>query len=512
MEDCKPVRVITSKPYSWSILRSDIGTFYYRGTLPSIVSSIGCVSIQNIRSHLEVETSPFSFILETSKSIIAAVDQYQSYPIFTKKSGLADIVFSNVARTLVQDCELVVPNWESVQQFMATGYVFGRKTLVKDVHRIGAELVVYDLERKMYESHPYETTDIGGYANFELETECKQKVVSEIADRLTEYSTGRPIRIPLGANSINRLIFEELKSRQYGDLEGYFQINASIKNVTGWESFSSKKRNLRIMCLSQQSILESYLESDRQFYAEFSDDLSTTPNYSRFFCIQRLINSHCWPVGSVVFDSFNWAFANNGNHSPTLDRAGNSDNLGREIVEQYCQNWIVSRDGNKSRWLEKSVRSLLEEFGQTGCSNELGVDDALGIWFFREYNPKVIMVNRKVFDYFGLDCVTLDRLVSKEVLSCLSPKNWHVGRKVSMVSGNSGSLYSRINFWIRSYLQVRKQLPVLNPAYIVQKYRESGTDWVTAFGSRLRLHELGLLAHQREDLPHIRLTSEERIR
>ncbi|WP_343578460.1 asparagine synthase C-terminal domain-containing protein [Acinetobacter sp.] len=176
-----------------------------------------------IKKFLKSLTGFYGVIIFIDDKLMVFSDIVRSFPFFYKIIGNT-IYLSNKASDLLGGDNPVYDNQLSCDQFLASGYVSGKETLVDGIEQTEAGFFLIICEKnnkvnlvavKYYRFWNFNnSTEDCFYYNYDM----LDKIVNNSIERLIDFAAGRKIIVPLSGGFDSRLIASKLKEYGYSNV------------------------------------------------------------------------------------------------------------------------------------------------------------------------------------------------------------------------------------------------------------------------------------------------------
>lgn len=159
----------------------------------------------------------FAIIHKTEEKTFIAVDRIMSFPILYAINDNTFIVNDNIEKIL-QYKNIKQTDFFCTQEFIATGFVSGNKTLYKDIFMLEAgQYLIVDNHSGKYEVKDYFLHSHSNYYDLSEEQLCKlhDSIVLNVFKRMLESIQGKTIVLFLSGGYDSRLVAVTLKKLNY---------------------------------------------------------------------------------------------------------------------------------------------------------------------------------------------------------------------------------------------------------------------------------------------------------
>jgi len=383
---------------------------YYSGNIPKhlfgdgLFLKIGSVNFDSVTDTLLEFSGHFSFIAETTTSIIAAVDIVRSIPVFYQEGN--HFFISNSARVLKQKNMAENTSTDSLLEFKMAGYVTGSKTIYSDIKQLQAgELLLFDKKTNSVKTKRYYI-----YKPRIIKHRTKEEYLHELGNiidnafkRVIKYANGREIVVPLSGGLDSRLIVAKLHSLNYSNLKTF---SYGPKNNPEAKKAESIAKTLGVdwvfVKTDSSKAKKLFCESQRQKYWDYADGLSSLPVMNDYYSIKYLLNIGYIDKNSILVNGQSGDFISGG-HIPFKDPSEqiSSARLVQEIITKHFSIWTNLNSKSYLQYLDKLIHEQLEI-----DSDLLSAEQAAALfeqWEWQERQAKLVVNGQRLYEYFGLD-------------------------------------------------------------------------------------------------------------
>lgn len=161
----------------------------------------------------------FSVIILYDDKVFFAADKTRTFPLFYSIHN-KKIFISDDADYLKKELGLFIRE-ESVDEFISTGFVTGKFTLINELYQTQAgEYIIYsndNVSLKFYHTYLVSEEELS-YKSRDILAKDLLDIFYRIADRVIKFAKGRQIVIPLSGGFDSRLLVSLLKDKGYSNV------------------------------------------------------------------------------------------------------------------------------------------------------------------------------------------------------------------------------------------------------------------------------------------------------
>ncbi|MEJ2618584.1 MAG: hypothetical protein P8Z35_26765, partial [Ignavibacteriaceae bacterium] len=195
--------------------------FIYSDDKTCLTGPALCNYFKNINNSVDLSNKlssangQFSVIIKYKDNIFAAIDRLRSFPLFYAILNNNPII-SDDPDEIIKITNLNKINSIREEEFLATGFVTGDRTLLDNLYQIqaGALLSVQNSKINQTFYHTNETSYISKHSYTELYDQLN-RILENASKRLTGSLQGRALLLSLSGGYDSRLIASMLKNQKY---------------------------------------------------------------------------------------------------------------------------------------------------------------------------------------------------------------------------------------------------------------------------------------------------------
>ena len=357
---------------------------------------------------LRDEPGSFSLAVITADRVFLANDRMASSPWYFSYSD-NKFCFSNRVTSLLDETHSSQICWDSVAEYLLSGYVHGERTLYKNICCLGVGSFIL-VEKKHSVWKRIEYFKYKPSSSFlEQNTATLSKELDDLFDSAIQttiaFADGRPIIVPLSGGLDSRLILAKLKQHKYKEIFSFtYGLSGNHESLLArwvadrldvpWTFIRSKPRDLRKL----------YNSSSRLDFANSSDGRQIVPSYSEFEPFSLISKQGLFPSNSIVVNGQSGDFLFGG-HIPSVWMNDCNPQIVKDyIVSRHCNHWHLPFLEKKqreisSRLFEDLNHRVSEDRNFTTKRNNLM--SFYEEWEYRERQPKVPVSNQRLYEFFN---------------------------------------------------------------------------------------------------------------
>ena len=348
---------------------------------------------KNIKSNEDFEnrvkslSGCYSIIVNDSDKVYATVDRTRTFPLFYSKFN-GEFYLSDDTFYLKDKINANKINEDSVNDFLATGYVTGNETILENVFQIqSSEYITYQadcLSTKMYFKYiPKLLND----ASYEDLSDQFLNILEKMAKRMIKYANGKQIVLPLSGGYDSRLIATLLRKYKYDNVLCYTYGSTDSYEVSISKQVA-KKLNFRwIFVEYTETIIPSDFTKDKLFlkFSEFAFNYSSKMSMQDYFAVKYLYENKIVDKDSIFIPGHSGDFLG-GSHFSKLPQ-DTIDVVDLIIKKHYVLNKV---NFNKNKIINL-IKSEKTEFIYALEEN----------WNMKERQSKHIVNSLRNYEFFG---------------------------------------------------------------------------------------------------------------
>ena len=346
----------------------------------------------------------YSFIIETPKYIVAAVDRIRSYPIYYTDN----ILISNSATCIQDALNLNDTDYSSLLEFEMSGYVLGRDTLYKGIYQLlPGESLLYDKKNKKLHMERYYQYGLGSYSlNQKTENglleELHQvhiKIFSEVIDSLD----GRPVWLPLSGGLDSRFILAMLVELGYDNITTFSYGPDNFWEIKRAEEIA-KLLNIKWHHIpyNPKQIRKLFYTKERKKYYKYAWGMNTIPVLNDYYAVLMMREQGLIPENAVFINGQTGDFLTGG-HIPNVEKSGNDVTiLIEKTISKHHSLWEQLKTGDNLNYITGKILSTIN----LNINDQISSTDLAKYYEFYEWQErqcKFVVNGQRVYEWFGYD-------------------------------------------------------------------------------------------------------------
>ena len=334
----------------------------------------------------------FSFVYAKENETIICTDRVRTFPIYFKEAAEKTII-SDDAQFCSEGKNSIDEN--SLTEFLHTGYVTGKNTLLKGVFQVqaGEYIVFNEKNSNRYSYHNYTLQgktekDIG------ITSLALLKIIDNITDRLSRSLQGKTAIIPLSGGYDSRLIAVMLKNKGIKDVICFtygrkgnpeVEISERVAKLLGfkWHFIEYNEK-----------LIKNYIKTeDFQEYFEYSANYASMFYMQEYFAVKEL--KKIIPENSVFIPG----------HSGDFFAGSHLDN---NVINSIEINEIAHQILNKHYNLRKVTSNIKNTLSQK-ITDQIQKENTninyslFENWDLKERQAKFIVNSSRIYEHFGFE-------------------------------------------------------------------------------------------------------------
>lgn len=333
----------------------------------------------------------FSVIIIYEDVAFFAVDRTRTFPLFY--SCYKDkIIISDDVAYIKKRVNLSI-NDESVSEFISTGFVTGKYTLVDKIYQVQAgQYLVYlnnNLISKFYHTYLVLQDELFIETKESLENRLIG-IFDRVVDRIIKFVDGRQIVVPLSGGFDSRLIVSLLKQKKYENVVCFtYGAKDSFEVRTSKEVANKLGYHWYFIEYDQNTIKDNYILSDSfKEYYQFASNYVSVFLLQDYFAVQYLKEKKIIDEKAVILPGHSGDFLG-GSHLRSGKRIS-IHNIIDSIIEKH---YILQDIGELSK---KRVIQYVKNIEK----NSLGYS-AVENFNMMERQAKFIVNANRIYEFFG---------------------------------------------------------------------------------------------------------------
>jgi hypothetical protein len=525
-----PVSIDVSQ--DWVVVHS--GNVSVHTTLP-FEEAIKLTELDFSSSQLIVRTlqslpTMFGLIIETKDLILAAVDRFRSFPLFYTTDHKT-FALSDDANTIALSTQEHRPNLNAIRDFLLSGHTVGDATFLSPVSAFRpGEYSLYNKQSMTLDIHRF-----ADYSPYGTDQSCPKPSQHELASlhvkavaTLTGVASGKTLVVPLRGYYQDLLVLKLLAEANYPNLVAIdYSTRSTNRHFEHKRITKSLGVQMLCVCATRKEIKSAFAEQCRQDYARFACNYSSLPNYQSYMILTFLLARGKIPTDAIIVDGVPSPFCTAVPSAALVDF-----DRSRQMPEEFLWNLFFSLSPALSNTALacKGPTELKRMFRIN--SEEHDIAGAIDLWLFNEWLPKILVNERCVYQFLGLDhefpflssefvdyrqTLRTPQLAAEAYTTLfeqtLQSIRLSLERAHKFLTAPASEWLNLPNsaqrglpiFWDRlSYFcPTNKGLAPYGYPYFLLNYRNVRHRRESAFAARHLLHELQILGYPQEHLPAI---------
>ncbi len=345
----------------------------------------------------------FSVIIQKNDSVFFATDRTRTFPIFYTIEN-NELYISDDTYYLRDKFNKKIDNLSS-QEYLATGYVTGKETLLENIYQVQAG------EYIIYKNNILNNNNYSDYITISVSSKSFNQLKKDFLDildrsilRLIEFADGRQIVVPLSGGYDSRLIVALLKKHNYKNIFCFtygkrdsfeVEISQKVANNLGYDWYFVE--------YSEETIPFNYIETDDfNKYFDYSSNHVSKPHLQDYFAVKYLKENKLISQDAIFVPGHSGDFLG-GSHIGKTQIASIDTIINIIIKKHYTLNtskYIKEIESEKLNYLKKENKYFYS------------VDDNFNL---KERQSKFIVNANRVYEFY--DYQHLIPLWDKELIS-----------------------------------------------------------------------------------------------
>ncbi|MCO7251754.1 asparagine synthetase B family protein [Pseudoalteromonas sp. Ps84H-4] len=346
-------------------------------------------SISDMQKSLDGLDGHFSFILETERKVYLVVDRLRTIPLFYslgKKILVSDntYFFKNNGKNYN---ELIT------EEFLSTGYVIGKETMLEGVNQVQAGEIVcidkvsFEIERFDYFLYRYREAFSNEIHELRLKLE---KIYDSVFKSLIERLKNKQVVLPLSGGYDSRLViymfhkygYKNLICFTYGDKDNWeVKISKNVAKFYGYD--------WHFLEYTSNELFQFY-QNNVEDYFQFSVQDSSAGHTQDLLAVKKLKDLNLIESDAVFIPGHSGDFVA-GSHIPSTYEKIDVTSF---LFNKHCSLLpVTSCDIVKSKI--KAQISFLDK------GNKFDSAESIEYWDWRERQAKYICNSVRVYEYYS---------------------------------------------------------------------------------------------------------------
>jgi asparagine synthase (glutamine-hydrolysing) len=339
----------------------------------------------------------FSVIIKYSDEILIAVDRARCFPLFyTLKNN--NLIVSDRIEQITNKTGFRELNQTASKIFLATGYVTGERTLIKNIFQVQAGEYIYFNKGKIIKNfyHTFIPERISDYTNTHPVKNFLESI-DMLSARTARLLENKVAVIPLSSGYDSRLIVSILKNKgikdaicfTYGRKDNYeIEISRKVAEKTGYKWLFIEYNN---------DLIKGYLDNSVfQEYYKYSANYSAMFFMQEYFAVKFLHENNLIPDNSVFMPGHSGDVLAGGHLWEDINENTTSKHLAKLI---YRKNFILNKPSGHVK------RDLINDIYKNININSRYPYAVFQNWELKERHAKFIVNSANVYNFFGYEYI-----------------------------------------------------------------------------------------------------------
>lgn len=346
---------------------------------------------EQFKSKLSCANGIFSVIINRDGNTFFAVDRTRTFPLFYVYNQ-KQLVISDDTNYL-KDLFSLSLNRKNVEEFISTGFVTGKNTLIDEINQVQAgEYLIWSntrIKNKIYYSYLVTSTEIATDVEGKLKN-IFSDILDRLANRMMMVAKGRQLVIPLSGGFDSRLIVSLLKRKRYENVVCFtygskdsFEVKIS-KDVA--EKLSYRWYFIEY---NNETILNDYTSQDdfKKYYPFAANNVS---NFllQDYFAVKYLHDNNLISKDAIIIPGHSGDFLG-GSHLRS-EEIITKDNLLSSILRKHYS--LSQYDENMKLKVLSYIERNMNDYLSYSVNENFNM---------KERQSKFIVNANRVYEYFG---------------------------------------------------------------------------------------------------------------
>jgi asparagine synthase (glutamine-hydrolysing) len=359
----------------------------------------GIKSFVDLEERVKYANGCFSIVDEVDGILFAASDIARSTPLFyTNVDGW---IISDDPYLLFKQMTGAKLNNMAAYEYLASGFVTGRETLIKGINSLQAgEIVRFEgkeIKQKFYFS--YRTSRV----NDDDYNEIRKSAVQYIEEAMVRFIAtldGRTVIVPLSGGYSSRLLLTLLRKYDYKNVVCFTYGRSDNREMKVASRVAGILKYPWIKIDYSDEMIRNFMDEDFINYYKYAGHLSSSFSLQDYFAARYLKKNKLVPDDSIVAS----AHAGNFLGGSQLYKHGNilpEEELRKIAKRIYYIKYSLKRPGRamRKKIMDRIERSLQEKFtGEKSYAFSVHED-----WDFKEKLAKLNFNSINSYTYFGYE-------------------------------------------------------------------------------------------------------------
>lgn len=339
-------------------------------------------SEQHFRDKLQQANGLFAVVMQQGEQVYCATDPTRTFPLFySLDQGMLRI--SDAAAQAAPGPLQLLP--EAREEFLYTGYVTGKVTLLQGVNQLqaGAYLVVDD-ERLTEQFYHLYISDDDIKESFDKLALQLAGIFDRVGERLVRALNGRTAVLPLSGGYDSRLIAVWLKKLGYPKVICFTYGTPSSPDVRMSRKVAAQLGvPWHFIAYTPQLIGDFLHTPEFQNYFPFAANYTSALFTQDYFAVRHLVSQGLIPEDAVIVPGHTGDFIAGGHLAPGLTE----DNVPDQLIRRH----YVFKEGAKSIFLSRISLPQVPARPYEYFEN----------WNLKERQAKFIINSNRIYEFWG---------------------------------------------------------------------------------------------------------------
>jgi len=343
----------------------------------------------------------FTVIIKTSDEIYIASDTTRIFPLFyTKKNN--QLYISDDILYIKNKLKILEFDKKSSEEFLASGYTIGNKTLLKNIFQLqSSEYLYFKNEEKIKQG--FFSSYLINSINYSPYTELKQQAINAFENsfkRLITSLNNRQAIIPLSGGYDSRLIAVMLKKFNYTNVLCYTygkKNNHEIENSRK----TAKALNFKWVFIEyNDELLDNYINTDIfKKYAHNVFNFSSLPFLQEYFAVKYLKDHNYISSNSIFIPGHVGDRLGGSLFKPVIPNKIKHSSISQLLITKKFYYSTLSTYSKKE--IKKDLELQLNALNQNYLEQE--ASSVIENYDFKEPIPKILFNSANVYTFFGYE-------------------------------------------------------------------------------------------------------------
>ena len=339
----------------------------------------------------------FSVIIKYSAGVLIAVDRARCFPMFYMLKN-NDLIVSDKIESITDKSESRELAQTASKVFLATGYVTGERTLIKNISQVQAGEYIYFNKGKIVKNffHTFIPERISNYTDASP-VKNFLKSIDMLSERTGRLLENKVAVIPLSSGYDSRLIVSILKNIginnaicfTYGRKDNNeIQISREVAEKLGYKWLFIEYNNELIKGYLDNSVFQEYYKYSANYSAMFF--------MQEYFAVKYLHENKLIPDNSVFIPGHSGDVLAGGHLWEDIKENTTSKHLAKLIYEK---NFILNKPSGRVR------KDLVNEIYKNITVNNKFPFAVFQNWELKERHAKFIVNSANVYNFFDYEYI-----------------------------------------------------------------------------------------------------------